>query len=198
MDDDPRNFRKQPQNEFNETCWISDYMIVVDHILSSIKMKMRSIVYLFCFSALPLGRGDRDRFNYRSTVSNDYGPEDWSKVTCDVVGNCPGWPDGWKLGVGWHLENNLCQSCPESGNTCGLHSQSPINLLRSDATTGHNTEWYDIGASKENLYEFDVGSGITNDWLTKLLLWLVVFSTQLWLPPHGLRRPFLSLARYRW
>jgi len=84
-----------------------------------------------------------DRFNYVGTVGNDYGVEDWSKVTCTQVGNCTGWPDGWKLGIGWQLEKNNCKWCPAATGTgkCGLHRQSPIDLLRTPATTGHTTEW---------------------------------------------------------
>ena len=35
---------------------------------------------------------DTDQFNYRATVTtganNDYGPEDWGKVTCSDVSTC--------------------------------------------------------------------------------------------------------------
>lgn len=83
-----------------------------------------------------------DRFNYRATIDNDYGPEDWNKVSCNEVGECPGWPDGWELGIGWALTTNKCEWCPEGGHNCGLHRQSPIDLLRADSTTGHDSEWY--------------------------------------------------------
>lgn len=82
-----------------------------------------------------------DRFNYRETDGKDYGPEEWDKVSCNEVGECPGWPDGWELGIGWELKNNECRWCPETGNNCGLHRESPINLLRADSTTGHDSEW---------------------------------------------------------
>jgi hypothetical protein len=71
-----------------------------------------------------------DRFNYQKTTGTDYGPEDWSRVTCSDIGECLGWPDGWKSGVGWELERNKCNWCPATGNKCGLHRQSPIDLLR--------------------------------------------------------------------
>lgn len=29
-----------------------------------------------------------DLFNYRSTSGNDYGPEDWGKVSCDNLETC--------------------------------------------------------------------------------------------------------------
>ncbi len=54
-----------------------------------------------------------DRFNYRGTVGTDFGPEDWNDVECDDVGECPGWPDDWELGVGWKLERNNCVWYPE-------------------------------------------------------------------------------------
>lgn len=84
-----------------------------------------------------------DQFNYRGTVDNDFGPSDWDLVTCDDVGQCLGWPDDWELGVGWGLKDNVCRWCPADGSSnCGDHSQSPIDLLRAPAMTGHDTEWY--------------------------------------------------------
>ena len=101
-------------------------------------MKHANILLFF----LPSLFGAEDRFNYGSTNGNDYGVEDWSLVTCNQVGNCPGWPDGWKLGIGWELTQNLCEWCPANGeHNCGLSRQSPIDLLRTAATTGHDTEW---------------------------------------------------------
>lgn len=44
-----------------------------------------------------------------------------------------GWPDKWETGVEWELEKNHCRWCPESGNQCGVHHQSPIDLRRSVA-----------------------------------------------------------------
>ena len=44
-----------------------------------------------------------------------------------------GWPDKWETGVEWELEKNYCRWCPESGNGCGVHHQSPIDLKRSVA-----------------------------------------------------------------
>ena len=101
-------------------------------------MKYAKVLLLF----LPSLFGVEDRFNYGSTNGNDYGVEDWSLVTCNQVGNCPGWPDGWKLGIGWKLSQNLCEWCPASSDrNCSLPRQSPIDLLRTPATTGHDTEW---------------------------------------------------------
>jgi hypothetical protein len=48
-----------------------------------------------------------------------------------------GWPDPFKEGVGWELENNSCRWCPASGNACGTHHQSPINLERNLAIADH-------------------------------------------------------------
>eukprot|EP00934_Nitzschia_sp_Nitz4_P000422 Nitzschia sp. Nitz4//scaffold21_size171442//123870//126940//NITZ4_002181-RA/size171442-augustus-gene-0.206-mRNA-1//-1//CDS//3329542471//422//frame0 len=102
-------------------------------------------IHAFLLLSLPgcIAAISEDRFNYRETVGNDYGPEAWDQVECDVVGECPGWPDGWELAVGWELTDNICRYCPASGNNCGLHSQSPIDLLRSPSTTGHDTECHD-------------------------------------------------------
>lgn len=101
-------------------------------------------IWIFISTLITIVLGSEDRFNYRSTDGNDYGPQDWSNVACDVPGECPGWPDGWELGVGWQLGTNKCKWCPAGTNhACGLHRQSPIDLLRGDATTGHDTECYD-------------------------------------------------------
>ena len=120
------------------------------YIVTSAYNKMRlsssvvsSSILLAASSSFQLALGrEEDRFNYRSTDGNDYGPADWSKVTCDQPGECPGWPDGWELGIGWELDTNKCEWCPENGqHSCGLHRQSPIDLYRADSTTGHDTEW---------------------------------------------------------
>jgi hypothetical protein len=97
-----------------------------------------------------------DRFNYRNTEGTDYGPEDWDRVSCGDVGECQGWPDGWELGVGWELgSRNRCQWCPADGNhDCGLHRQSPIDLMRTAAETGHDTECYDYHWMVCILYSF--------------------------------------------
>jgi hypothetical protein len=86
---------------------------------------------------------NNDRFSYRETVGRDFGPDQWHLVNCDDVGECLGWPDGWELGIGWELTNNNCRWCPDTGNDCGIHRQSPINLERSRSTTGHDPECYD-------------------------------------------------------
>ena len=102
---------------------------------------MRSI-YIFVVIWSTGVQGNEDLFNYRGTEGNDYGPEDWSLVSCSIPGECPGWPDGWELGVGWELNTNQCKWCPaDADHSCGIHRQSPIDLLRSDSTTGHDTEW---------------------------------------------------------
>jgi len=103
---------------------------------------MKNVCYWIALTCIGASLGAEDQFNYRETEGNDYGPEDWGQVTCDEVGECPGWPDGWKSAVGWELSENICQWCPEdTDHSCGLHRQSPIDLLRGDATTGHDTEW---------------------------------------------------------
>ena len=88
--------------------------------------------------------GNKDRFNYRETEGTDYGPADWDSVRCSDLGECLGWPDGWELGVGWSLDHNNCEWCPATGNNCGEHRQSPIDLERSFAMTGHDPECYDF------------------------------------------------------
>ena len=102
-----------------------------------------SFLSLLIVPTILVAGDSEDRFNYRTTVGNDYGPEDWDEVECDDVGECPGWPDGWELGVGWSLNDNNCEWCPDTGNNCGLHRQSPINLERAESTTGHDPECID-------------------------------------------------------
>ena len=111
---------------------------------------MRRVVYLLVLleplvcrrkACIFAWAADEDRFNYLETDGQDFGPEDWGQVECNDVGECPGWPDGWELGIGWQLESNQCEWCPDSGNSCGLHRESPIDLLRADSTTGHDSEW---------------------------------------------------------
>lgn len=96
-------------------------------------------------SSQPVSANNSDRFNYRETLGNDYGPEDWDKVTCTNLDSCLGWPDGYELGIGWELgDTNSCKWCPADGNhACGVHHQSPIDLLRTATETGHDTECYD-------------------------------------------------------
>lgn len=107
------------------------------------KMKVATASILLLRIAVSSANND-DRFNYRGTEGKDFGPEHWNRVQCDDVGECLGWPDGWDLGVGWELDRNNCEWCPEgSENDCGVHRQSPINLERSRSTTGHDPECYD-------------------------------------------------------
>ena len=47
-----------------------------------------------------------------------------------------GYPDTWETGVGWRIEENSCRWCPETGNRCGTHHQSPIDLKREVALEG--------------------------------------------------------------
>lgn len=56
-----------------------------------------------------------------------------------------GWPDGWELGKGWELEQNKCEWCPATGNRCGEHLQSPINLQREvgDKSDRQHLECFD-------------------------------------------------------
>lgn len=40
-----------------------------------------------------------------------------------------GWPDKWRIAIFPFIGNN-CLWCPETGNSCGLHRQSPVALDR--------------------------------------------------------------------
>lgn len=52
-----------------------------------------------------------------------------------------GWPDSFKTGIEWELDDNYCRWCPaEGGNSCGTHHQSPINLERNRAIAGDPDE----------------------------------------------------------
>eukprot|EP00548_Thalassiothrix_antarctica_P017688 CAMPEP_0194195270 /NCGR_PEP_ID=MMETSP0154-20130528/76044_1 /TAXON_ID=1049557 /ORGANISM="Thalassiothrix antarctica, Strain L6-D1" /LENGTH=605 /DNA_ID=CAMNT_0038919785 /DNA_START=218 /DNA_END=2033 /DNA_ORIENTATION=+ len=115
-----------------------------------IMMRMNLIVLLLHLSVIQLvDSNDTDQFNYRGTSGTDYGPEDWSEITCTNPGECQGWPDSWELGVSWELgSDNNCVSCPADRNNtdnrdCRMHRQSPIDLERTLSTTGHDTECYD-------------------------------------------------------
>eukprot|EP00529_Nitzschia_sp_RCC80_P003057 CAMPEP_0113452454 /NCGR_PEP_ID=MMETSP0014_2-20120614/6854_1 /TAXON_ID=2857 /ORGANISM="Nitzschia sp." /LENGTH=1126 /DNA_ID=CAMNT_0000343825 /DNA_START=1476 /DNA_END=4856 /DNA_ORIENTATION=- /assembly_acc=CAM_ASM_000159 len=78
-----------------------------------------------------------DKFNYRSTRGDDYGPEDWKKVKCKDLDTCEGWPDKHLSSIGWELEENMCLSCPATGKRDGkcdnTHRMSPIDLQRDRA-----------------------------------------------------------------
>jgi hypothetical protein len=112
-----------------------------------------------------------DRFNYRETVGTDFGPEDWNQVSCSDIRECPGWPDGWELGVGWELERTNCEWCPEEGgNDCGQHRQSPIDLKRERSTTGHDPECYDyhwMVSKKKNLCDISYRETNLDDFLER-------------------------------
>jgi hypothetical protein len=105
---------------------------------------MNASLALFFVCLAAAAANNTDRFNYRDTEGRDFGPQEWNRVKCDDERECLGWPDGWELAVGWELRRNECEWCPaEGGNNCGIHRQSPIDLLRSPSTTGHDTECYD-------------------------------------------------------
>eukprot|EP00548_Thalassiothrix_antarctica_P003227 CAMPEP_0194129910 /NCGR_PEP_ID=MMETSP0152-20130528/1095_1 /TAXON_ID=1049557 /ORGANISM="Thalassiothrix antarctica, Strain L6-D1" /LENGTH=886 /DNA_ID=CAMNT_0038824291 /DNA_START=312 /DNA_END=2973 /DNA_ORIENTATION=- len=113
-------------------------------------MNSHFVVVVLLLAIIQFGdSNDTDRFNYRGTSGTDYGPEEWDEITCTNPGECQGWPDSWELGVGWELgSKNNCASCPADRNNadnrdCGMHRQSPINLERTQSTTGHDTECYD-------------------------------------------------------
>lgn len=99
---------------------------------------MKPILLLSSLS-LVVGSND-DLFNYDATSGNDYGPEDWNKVTCDDLELCTGWPDKWLQGQGWKLEVNSCKWCPKGSDQCGRHHQSPIDLERNRAIAGDPME----------------------------------------------------------
>lgn len=42
--------------------------------------------------------------------------------------------------MGWTPDTNICRWCPETGNSCGLHHQSPIDLKRDRAIIGNINE----------------------------------------------------------
>ena len=100
-------------------------------------MTTRRTTIAWTFHLLVTIQAHDDLFNYRETVGKDYGPEDWHKVDYE------GWPDKWELGVGWELKNNNCEWCPDTGNSCPIHRQSPIDLERAPSTTGHDPECID-------------------------------------------------------
>ena len=54
-------------------------------------------------------------------------------MQCPDLDQCLGWHDKWDTGVGWELDENSCRWCPDTGNNCGQHHQSPINMLRDIA-----------------------------------------------------------------
>uniref|UniRef100_A0A7S1UQX8 carbonic anhydrase n=1 Tax=Grammatophora oceanica TaxID=210454 RepID=A0A7S1UQX8_9STRA len=82
-----------------------------------------------------------DRFNYRNSDGNNYGPEDWGRVSCSDKNVCLGWPDAWETARGWNLGGTSCKWCPANTNKrCGNgHHQSPIDLLRNKAINGSST-----------------------------------------------------------
>eukprot|EP00934_Nitzschia_sp_Nitz4_P001807 Nitzschia sp. Nitz4//scaffold177_size45885//17105//21005//NITZ4_007204-RA/size45885-augustus-gene-0.5-mRNA-1//-1//CDS//3329539052//1807//frame0 len=100
---------------------------------------------------LPSCLAAQDLFNYDSTSGTDYGPEQWNKVSCNDLETCglnlpfdtqPGWPQKLLGSVGWELQKNECEWCPLTGNSCGQHRQSPIDLQR-DRAIANGTNWKD-------------------------------------------------------
>lgn len=76
-----------------------------------------------------------DRFNYRETEGNDYGPADWSKVGCDDHATCPGWPDDFETYnpyIPYNETENTCMDCSaKTKGACRRHKQSPLHLYRN-------------------------------------------------------------------
>eukprot|EP00934_Nitzschia_sp_Nitz4_P001123 Nitzschia sp. Nitz4//scaffold115_size69933//25168//26921//NITZ4_005999-RA/size69933-processed-gene-0.56-mRNA-1//1//CDS//3329533490//1123//frame0 len=83
-----------------------------------------------------------DRFNYDETITRsdgwqDYGVEDWKKISCDEssrngLDQCVGYTDVWHQGQEWQVEDNYCRWCPaDKEGSCGRHHMSPINLERN-------------------------------------------------------------------
>lgn len=81
--------------------------------------------------------GNTDQFTYlderSSSPNNQYPPQQWQQVRCDDLMECVGWPEKFVAAPDWTLRQNDCRWCPASGNSCGAHHQSPINLERNRA-----------------------------------------------------------------
>ena len=52
------------------------------------------------------GGARADKFNYRSTKGNDYGPAQWNKVECDGLDDCVSSKS--KSWNGWKVDDILC------------------------------------------------------------------------------------------
>jgi hypothetical protein len=97
---------------------------------------------------------DLDQFTYQDTTTTSpnpqYAPQDWSKVRCGNLQTCTGWPEKYLPSIGWKLHENDCQSCPASGNSCGIHHQSPISLERDRAINSsiHHNQCVDVHLMK--------------------------------------------------
>jgi hypothetical protein len=101
---------------------------------------------LFAVAALFLGSlsfkvlaqdANRDQFTYQLETStlpnNQYSPDQWQRVECGNLEDCLGWPEKFLAAPDWTLRQNDCLWCPASGNRCGTHHNSPINLERNRA-----------------------------------------------------------------
>lgn len=100
---------------------------------------------------------NRDQFtykeNYSASPNRQYPPKDWQKVRCGKLQACVGWPEKFLAAPDWRLKNNDCQWCPASGNRCGNHHQSPINLERNRAINA--SKWYNQCIDSHRMYYFD-------------------------------------------
>jgi hypothetical protein len=59
-----------------------------------------------CLLSSVVSTSDLDKFNYDTTVGNDYGPSDWIEVGCLDLEVCKGWPDAWEMAIEWELQEN--------------------------------------------------------------------------------------------
>jgi hypothetical protein len=59
-----------------------------------------------CLLSSVVSTSDLDKFNYDTTVGNDYGPSDWIEVGCLDFQVCKGWPDAWEMAIEWELQEN--------------------------------------------------------------------------------------------
>eukprot|EP00980_Cylindrotheca_fusiformis_P006471 scaffold1377_cov126-Cylindrotheca_fusiformis.AAC.16 len=110
-------------------------------------MKLPFVFLLAAFAEKSQGADD---FNYRKTEGHDYGPKDWDE---------PGWPDKQIGSVGFKLTDwpNNCEWCPATGNSCGQHRQSPIELQRDRADPNSPNwkeceDWHWYVPSQESSY----------------------------------------------
>lgn len=115
---------------------------------------------------------DSDQFTYQdrgSSSPNDiYPPNQWNRVRCRNQGECMGWPDPFVAKQGWTMDGNDCEWCPATGNSCGNHHGSPINLDRNVAIEGspdfnfckdtHFSQWHDSSCTWEDLEQYNAFS----------------------------------------
>lgn len=106
------------------------------------QVSFERIIFVLIHSYFILINAD-DTFNYDKTSGDNYGPQDWMKVDCNNLEDCPGWPDKHESSIGWELESNQCAWCPETGNRCPQnHRMSPVDLVR-DRAIEDNPNWKD-------------------------------------------------------